>query len=157
MEFVIGIGEYALSKDETDTIKTYALATCIAVIAYSPVKKIGGMVHIALPAPAGKDTIHGKRPGYYASTGIPLLINKLCTEMGCNKGELQIKIYGGADSINENDVFNIGKRNIEAVNNILCESGLGIHTSDVGGTNSRTIELEIATGNVMISLQAIRI
>ena len=113
------------------------------------------MVHIALPSPTGMDSI--SRPGYYATTGVPLLINKLCNKFGCHKGELMIHIYGGADSIYKNDIFNIGKRNIEAVNYVLSSLNLKIYHADVGGTLSRTIEIAVEDGDIKITRQPIRI
>lgn len=155
MDTVIGIGEYAVSQGEAHTIKTYALASCVAVTAYSPLKKVGGMVHVALPFPTGGDS--KQRPGYFATTGVPMLVDKLCQEFGCRKGELKIQIYGGAKSINENDIFNIGKKNIEAVIQILTNLKLKVHKLEVGGTNSRTIEMDLTTGYVKVSIQPIRI
>lgn len=155
METVIGIGEYAVSNNGTAKIKTFALASCVAVTAYSPSRRIAGMVHVALPFPIGTDSIN--RPGYYATTGVPLLINKLCSKFGCLIGELNINIYGGADSINENDIFNIGKRNIEAVTYTLFSLKQKVHQADVGGTQSRTIEINVGNGYVKISRQPIRI
>lgn len=155
MNIAIGIGEYAVSKDENDKIKTYALASCVAVTAYSSLRKVGGMVHIALPSPIGFVNTH--KPGYFASTGITHMINKLCEDFGCTLGELEIGIYGGADSINKEDIFRIGKKNIEAVTNLVNTLQLKIKQIDVGGVYSRTIEMDIATGITKIIYQPITI
>ena len=156
MDIIIGIGEYAVLSNQDDGIKTYALATCVAVTAYSPLKRVGGMIHIALPYITDIE-LSKSRPGYFATTGIPLLINLLCNKFGCLKEELRIDIYGGADSINRKDVFNIGKRNINAVENVLSSLNLKIHRAEVGGLISRTIRLDILTGCVQISTQPINI
>ena len=47
MDKIVGIGEYAISNRREDIIKTFALASCVAVTAYSPSKGVAGMVHIA--------------------------------------------------------------------------------------------------------------
>jgi chemotaxis protein CheD len=155
MEIIVGIGDYAFSDRMADTIKTFALATCIAVTAYSPLKKAAGMVHIALPSPAETESV--KRPGYYAATGIPMLIDTMCKKYGCFKSELDIHIYGGANSINNMDIFDIGRRNIEAAANILNNLNIRVRNADIGGTISRTIELEVASGNIRITTQPINI
>lgn len=152
---IIGIGEYAVSNNKVGKIKTFALASCVAVTAYSPVKKIGGMIHIALPAPTGIDNNHG--PGYYATIGVPLLINRLCQDFGCLKGELKVQVYGGANSINQKDMFNIGESNIKTVLKVLSSLNLKVHHMDVGGTQSRTIELNIGDGSVKVSYHSIGI
>lgn len=150
---VVGLGEYAVSTSSKDKIKTFALSSCVAVTAYSPSRKIGGMIHVVLPQPEDKKEI--SNPGYYAETGIPLLIRKICREYGCRKDDLHIQIFGGADSIHANDMFKIGRRNIEAVTRALSEIELEIRGQSVGGHISRTIELDIATGQVNMSTQSI--
>lgn len=155
MDLVIGIGEFVVSNDLVDKIKTYALASCVAMTAYCSTKKTGGMVHIALPFPGGHSEEYS--PGYYASTGIPLLLDKLFKEYGCKKSDIKVQLYGGANSIHEKDVFNIGKRNLETVTKLLSEMGIRIEAAEVGGTVSRTIEMDIATGEVKISTQPINI
>ncbi len=151
MENVVGIGEYVTSNNVTDTIKTFALASCVAVTVYCPKKKAGGMIHVALPSPMGQNC--DNRLGYFATTGIPLLINKVCTEFGCLKAELIIQIFGGANSINKNDVFHVGKRNIEAVTDTLSMLNLEINMSDVSDKYSRTIEMSMETGDIKVSRQ----
>ncbi|MCX7708982.1 MAG: chemotaxis protein CheD [Clostridia bacterium] len=155
MEKIIGIGEYTITNGAEDRIKTFALASCIAVTAYSPSRRVAGMIHIALPSPTGSDSV--LKPAYYAITGIPLLINKLCNEYGCLKGELKIQMFGGANSISDHDMFHIGKRNIETVANVLSGMNLCIYNAEVGGKVSRTIEFDVATGNVNIFTQPISI
>jgi len=149
MKHLIGIGEYAVSNNVEDTIKTFALASCIAVTAYIPGKKAAGMIHIALPRPA--DEKEGKlRPFYYAATGIPVFLDRLTKKYCCSTSELNIQIYGGANSINKGDIFNIGVKNIEIVGDILSDLKLKPLRMEVGGEVSRTIELHVATGVVVM-------
>lgn len=156
MELVVGMGEYIVSDKGDDIIKTFALASCVAVTAYSPVKKTAGMIHVVLPSPLSMED-QLERPGYFAETGIPLLMDKMCKEYGCLKGELLIHIYGGADSIRDNDVFNIGKRNILAVISTLSGMGLSVHEADLSGSESRTLTMEVETGTVKVNRQPIKI
>ncbi len=156
MQLIIGIGEYAVSNGGINTLKTYALASCVAVTAYSPIKKAGAMIHVALPEPATFEDSFS-RPGYYATTGVPLMIEKFCMKYGCLKGELQIQIFGGADSVSDKDVFHIGKRNIEAVIETLDNLNLRILNAHIGGRVSRTIEMNLGSGEVLISTQPIAI
>ncbi|MCX7842136.1 MAG: chemotaxis protein CheD [Clostridia bacterium] len=154
MDIVVGIGDLAISNNESDTIKTYALASCVAVTAYCPKKKVAGMIHVALPSPPEKG--YGiEKPGYYATTGIPLLINKLCSEFGCSREDLNINLFGGAESINKNDVFNIGIRNIEAATMVLSKMKVRVRKAEVGGVQSRTLEIDVAEGNIKVSCQPI--
>lgn len=157
MNRIVGIGEYIISDNEEDILKTFALATCIALTVYSPLKKVLGMVHIALPSSNINPDNTLLRPGYFADTAIPLLINKICLDYDCCKYELIVNIYGGAQSICKTDVFNIGKRNIDAVKEILSHNSIPFNAEETGGTNSRTVEMDVATGTVKIYLQPIQI
>lgn len=156
MDVVVGIGDFAVSNNEEDVIITHALASCVAVTVYSPKKRVAGMIHIALPK--SNDLYKNKlKPGYYASTGIPLLFNKLYEEFQCQKQELIIRIYGGADSIRNEDVFRIGRKNIMAVKSILSSMNLRIIEEHIGGVISRTIQLKVSNGEISVSTQPINI
>lgn len=154
MELVAGLGEYIISDNENDIIRTYALASCVGVTAYSPVKKMAGMIHVVLPSPFDNED-RKERPSYFAETGIPLLINTMCIKYGCRKEELDIQMYGGADSRFHNDVYNVGRRNIDAVKYTLYEMGLKIHKADLCGNESRTLTMEVKTGLVRVYRQPI--
>lgn len=154
MDKVVGIGELAISNKLGDKLKTYALASCVGVTVYSPIKKVAGMIHIVLPNPYEKGYIENI-PSYYARTGIPLLVNKICSEYGCLKGELEISLYGGAKSIRENDVFNIGMKNIYAAKKALSDMYLKFNAVEVGGRVSRTLEMDVDTGIVKVITQPI--
>lgn len=154
MEKVVGIGEYIISNQKEDCISTYALASCVAVVAYCPVRCAAGMLHIALPQPPGED--RAERQGYYATTGLPAMLHKLCYEYGCRQEELVISIYGGADSIHE-DVFRIGERNVETVKRILRDLHLSYAVEETRGYISRTLHLNVADGKVSVTTQPINI
>ncbi len=156
MKSVIGIGEYGISDNKYDTLKTFALASCVAITAYNPVRRTGAMVHVALPKPSNNEE-RLSRPCYYATSGIPLMIEKLCSNCGCYKSDLQIQIFGGAESINDKDIFQIGKKNIEAVIETLNKMNLKISKADIGGRVSRTVEFDSNTGAVYITCQPITI
>lgn len=152
----VGIGECAVSGNAGDKIVTYALASCVAVTAYSPLRKVAGMVHIVLPAPSqGWQGELG--PYYYAVSGIPMMVNKMCLEYGCLRSELRVRLFGGADSINTSDVFKLGNRNIRTVEKILKEMRISYDPSETSGILSRTLVMDVATGTVDIKLQPITI
>ncbi|MDP4180984.1 MAG: chemotaxis protein CheD [Bacillota bacterium] len=154
---VIGIGEYAITDTHGDVIITYALATCVAMTVYSPIRRVAGMVHISLPETTKH--IETKEPNIwsYADTAVPMLIQYVCYRYGCNKGELDIRIYGGADSAQKSDIFKIGRRNVDAVSHALSLLDLNLNYCDVGGNKSRTIELFSDTGKVNVRYLPLRV
>lgn len=151
---IVGVGEMVISNDADDTIKTFALASCVGVVAYSPEKKVGGILHIALPDSKNEEEKRSRRC-YYASTGVPFFISELCKECGCHREDLTIRIYGGANSIRKNDVFDVGRKNIEIVYHILNEMNLKIVDAHTGKHVSRTITLNLCSGEISISYQKI--
>lgn len=156
MDIIVGIGEYGFSNKKEDILKTYALASCVGITMYHPKTSAAGMLHIALPDhQIGNQTI--SKPGYYASLGIPLLLQTMEKEFGCKKSELVIQLFGGAASIRRDDCFMIGKRNITAITDLLIKAGLKYTCTEVGGYQSRTIEMVVATGCVRLYTQPMRI
>lgn len=157
MNKVIGIGEYAISDDVKVAIKTFALSTCVALTVYSPVKKVLGMVHIVLPSSEIRVNKKGTGPAYYADTATPMLVNRICYRYGCKEEELRLMLFGGALSVQGNDIYNIGSRNIEAVNSILKGMNLKVCYSDTGGYKSRSITADVATGTVKVKYRPMTI
>ncbi|MEA5039744.1 MAG: chemotaxis protein CheD [Clostridiaceae bacterium] len=152
MERVVGMGEYIVTDRKEDVLRTFALASCVAVTAYDPERKAAGMIHVVLPTPIRQgDEVN--RPAYYASTGVPLMITTLCRGYGCRKEELRIQMYGGADSTLQQDIFSIGKKNIDAVKRSLLGMGLTIQKADLRGSASRTLAMNTNTGLVEVFRQ----
>lgn len=151
---VIGIGDYAVSSSEEDTIKTFALGSCVALVIYCPDYKKLGMVHIALPdSSIVRNEINKYKEGYFADIAVPLLFNKVCGGFINYKKEYKVSIYGGALSMNKNDIFNVGLKNLVKIREILCENNVEFDFSNTGGNYSRTIEIDVMTGTPIISKQ----
>lgn len=148
------MGEYALSDRPEDILWTFALASCVAVTVYCPLRKAAGMIHLVLPAPL-RDRDAAKRPEYYAETGVPLLIGAMCAKFGCRADGLRIQMYGGADPANRQDVYRVGEKNISAVKHSLLGMGLTLQKADLRGRESRTLEMRVETGAVTVFRQQI--
>ena len=156
MSKVVKIGDCTVSDTRGETITTYALASCMAVTAYSPSKKAAGMVHIVLPRPTQNQN-DSLGPYYYAITGVPLMIDMMCSKYGCLKSELIIRLFGGANSIRVEDVFKLGQKNKQMVEMILKDMNLPYDASETGGVLSRTLEIDVLTGETTVRYQPITI
>jgi chemotaxis protein CheD len=146
----VGIGEWAVSRELSDIIKTYALGSCVAVIIYDTRLLIGGMIHIALPDSKVDVDKARSLPGYFADTGLPVMIEEM-KRQGALRGNVWVKLAGGASVMDPGGFFDIGKRNILAAKRILWGSSLGPVAEDSGGTLSRTVSLAVADGETTIS------
>ena len=85
----------------------------------------------------------------FADTGVPLLFEAV-RRLGAEKERLVVKVAGGAQFLDEQNIFNIGERNIEALGQLLSENGVVITAQDLGGMTSRTMRMELATGRITI-------
>ncbi len=141
---LIGLGEYAVSSTKGDSIKTLGLGSCVAVTAlHSPTGTIG-MVHIVLPESKTDLARSRERPGYFADTGVAVLVEEM-NKVTKSKGRYIVKIAGGAAVLSVspgNESMNIGKRNILATKKALWKCGIGALAEDVGGSVSRSVRLD---------------
>lgn len=145
----IGLGGCAVSKQPGDIIKTYALGSCVAVITYDPSMKIAGMIHVVLPEASIAPQKVSTQPAYFADTGIQLLLRKM--EQWGSSGRYIIKLVGGAQIGDPNYYFNVGKRNVLATRKYLWANRKVPYAEDIGGMISRTVEISVDTGIVLIS------
>ncbi len=146
----VGIGEWAVARNADDVIKTYALGSCIAVIIHDVKTGIVGMIHIALPESSIDPEKARLRPGYFADTGLPLMIEEM-KSLGSLKQNVRVKIAGGASVMDDKGFFDIGKRNLLAAKKILWKSSLGAIAEDTGGEISRTVSVRTGDGETTIS------
>ncbi len=149
MPQIIGIGDCKVSKDAADTLITHALGSCIAVLIHDPVAQVAGLLHFMLPESILDAERAVKRPFVYADTGIPLLF-QTAYQLGAIKGRLQVMVAGGAQMLDLNGTFNIGKRNHLAMRKIFWKAGVIVHKEEIGGTNSRTISIDVGSGRVQL-------
>ena len=148
---VVGIGEVITSNDPHDTIITYALGSCLGVVIYDPVARVGGMLHAMLPEASLSPERAAVEPGRFVDTGVPHLF-RACYRLGASKDRLILKVAGGAAlrRDDESDPFQIGKRNMVMLRKLLWKNGVLIRGEDVGGQASRTLSLRLDTGDVRV-------
>jgi chemotaxis protein CheD len=150
---VVGVGDMAVSDDVSAELVadlvTHSLGSCIGVIIYDPVKHVGGLLHAMLPNSLINPEKAKRTPAMFVDTGVPLLF-RTAYELGAEKQRIIIKVVGGAEILDENKLFNIGKRNYQALVEILTHNGVRISAEQVGGQTSRTVRLDMKTGNVLI-------
>ncbi len=151
-QVILGVGDYGASNRPEDEIKTFALGSCVSVILLDPKTRTVGMAHVALPDSSINKAKATEKPGYFADTAIPALLEQM-SRFGCDKrGKgMVVKLCGGANVMDTNDTFQIGKRNALAIKKILWSYGMGAVAEDLGKNFSRTVSISVATGNVTLS------
>jgi chemotaxis protein CheD len=146
---VVGIGDCQVSKDPDSILITYALGSCIGVMIHDPVTSIGGLLHFMLPESSLDPSKAEKNPCMFADTGIPLLF-RTAYQLGADKKRLIVTVAGGAQMMDTQGTFNIGKRNCLAMRKILWKAGVMVNAEYLGGMVSRTVRLEVRTGKIML-------
>ena len=145
----VGVGDCKVSNGAEAVLATYALGSCIAVAIHDPVAGVGGLLHFMLPESSLNPDKASQSPFMFADTGIPLLFHA-AYKLGAEKRRLVVRAAGGAQVMDENGVFNIGKRNHVALRKILWKAGVMVHGEEIGGTTARTVRLEVATGRFWV-------
>lgn len=149
MPIYIGIGEIVVSKNP-DAVLVTSLGSCVAVIMLAPEICGAGLAHIALPSANVNVEQSLAKPGYYADTGIPRLLAAMDKLHGGKRGRMLVKLVGGANIMDPNSTFDIGKRNALAIKKILWENRLGVLVEDIGGEISRNVRVSVDTGHVIV-------
>ena len=147
---VVGIADMAISNSVDDIIVTHSLGSCLGATFYDPDQKVGGMIHCMLPLSKTDPKKAQDSPYMFVDTGISLLLEELFNKYGCRKKRLVTKIAGAAKVLDGKDLFRIGERNHTIFRKLMWKNSMLINAEDVGGTITRTIRLEIATGNLII-------
>ena len=152
MKRVVGMADMTVSAEAGDLLVTYALGSCLGIVVHDPVAGVGGMLHAMLPS-AQIDPNGGRQnPFKYVDTGVPALFLE-CYRLGARKERMTVKVAGGAQAVGvpaAPDCFEVGKRNFLMLRKLFWKNGVLMDAHDVGGHESRTLELEIGSGEVRL-------
>jgi len=146
---VVGVADMKLSDDPEVVLVTHSLGSCIGLAIHDPVAKVGGLLHYMLPESSLDKSKAQKNPYMFGDTGIPLLF-KGAYGLGAKKGRLRVIVAGASHILDQNGLFNIGKRNHTLLRKMFWKNNVMIDFEDVGGTANRTIKLEVGTGQAWL-------
>ena len=138
-----------VSNNPQITLSTYALGSCVAVVAYDPGTKAGGLLHLMLPDSTISPGKAQSQPAMFADTGLPLLFRSLAG-LRADFATTRLFLAGGANVLCDADTFRIGERNIQAASDYPRRNRFVIWHSALGGTINRTVHLNIATGEITL-------
>lgn len=151
----VGVAEIKFS-DESGTLASYGLGSCVAVAMYDPLRKVGGLAHVMLPESKGTDG--EDTPGKYADTAVSRLVEEL-VQLGAWRTGLRCKIVGGSQMFdmpgNNQRAANsphthIGARNVGGVKRELERLRIPLVGEDTGGNYGRSIMFNTSTGEVAV-------
>lgn len=148
---IVGIADLAVSNNQGSILTTYSLGSCLGVAIYDPVAKVGGLLHAMLPDSSIDLNKAMANPGMFIDSGVPALF-RAAYELRADKRRMLIYVAGGAQIMDSSGFFNIGKRNYEALVNLLRQHNLSIQSQEIGGLVNRTMSLNIGTGQVTLKV-----
>jgi chemotaxis protein CheD len=142
-----------ISTSPEDEIITFALGSCLGITVYDPVAHIGAMVHVMLPTSSIDPVKATANPCMFVDTGVKNLF-LASYKAGAQRNRLLVFAAGGAcaHGLEQDDYFQIGKRNVTVLRSLLWKNGIILKNSDFGGNLARTMSLDIGTGQVTIRI-----
>ena len=131
-------------------LKAYGLGSCVAVGLYDPQTGLGGLGHMLLPDRPENSPIGSESK--YVDAGIRQIVNDL-VHAGANREMLIAKITGGANMFEtsyQTLINSVGARNAKSARETLGVLRIPIVGEEVGGNRGRTVEFDLATGNMLV-------
>jgi chemotaxis protein CheD len=127
-------------------LKIDRIGAGVGVILYSPALKKGAGLHILAPR-AG--SIKPSNPIMYADTAIPHVLSLLEKEGA--KPPFSVAIAGGAEMLGREKSSNMGEKVVSSVKEVLKKAGLNVKIDKTGGTQIRSILLDVGAGKIKIT------
>lgn len=154
--YYLSPGQILFTRDPCDI--TTVLGPCVAVTFWDPVSGLAAMCHGMLPeAPDDWLAMEHEYPWKYVDLALLEMVSRLTRE-GVRKGDLQVKLFGGARLLpggaDVPDAAKIGERNVEMARRVLQAHALRIRAEDVLGCRGRKVILNTVSGAVRVKMLA---
>lgn len=148
---IVGIADVVVANNPSVVLSTYSLGSCIGVSLYDPVLHVGGLLHIMLPDSSIEPVKAARQPAMFMDTGLRALF-EAAQDLGADPRRVILCAAGGAQVMDTSGFFSIGKRNYDALLQMLRAHGFRLHAEQVGGMVSRSMFLRLETGEVRLKV-----
>lgn len=131
-------------------LTSIGLGSCIGLVFYDAINKIGALAHIMLPKQS--EAKNKSNPAKFADTAIDLMLAEM-EARGSFKRNIKAKIFGGANmfpAVQGKILMNVGARNAMAVKEELAKRKIAVIAEDLGGHCGRTIIFDTRSGEVSV-------
>ena len=142
---VIGVGDFAAANNPNAILSTFALGSCLGVVALDPAIKAAGLLHCMLPDSSMDEEKAKDRPAMFTDSGFKLLMRNMLG-LGARVHRLRFVVAGGASNFGDQDFFRIGPRNLETLDKIMETYSFNVIHRFTGGTINRTLHFNLTTG-----------
>jgi len=133
-----------------DRLTTLGLGSCVGIVLYDSIAKVGGLAHVMLPDSTRIKNNSNKAK--FADTAIDIMIEDMI-RLGASRHRLVSKLAGGAQMFSfshNSDLMRIGEKNVIASKEKLKDLGIKIISEDTGANFGRTIEFNTENGDLHI-------
>lgn len=143
---LVGAGELVVARSPT-ILAALGLGSCVGLLLYDPVTRVGGMAHVMLPANPHPSQIPDSTR--FAEHALGLLLERMLLE-GAGRERLEAKLVGGARMVTSSGSPGIGRRNVATLRSLLRQQRIPLLAADVGGRWGRSVEFDLHTGRVRV-------
>ena len=145
----VGMAEYKVVASPA-LLTSIGLGSCIGIVLYDAINKIGALAHIMLPKQS--EAKNKSNPAKFADTSIDLMLAGMEVR-GSFRRNIKAKIFGGANmfpNVQGKILMNVGARNAIAVKEELIKRKIAVVAEDLGGNCGRTIIFDTRSGKVSV-------
>jgi chemotaxis protein CheD len=130
---------------------TFALGSCVGIVLYDPVAKIGGLAHVMHPS--SERVQNNFNRAKFVDTAIELMLSRMAKK-GARRSRVVAKIFGGArmfqSASTSHEVMQIGEENVRATKAELEGRKIPIVAEATGGEKGRTVFFDVTSGKVTV-------
>jgi chemotaxis protein CheD len=130
-------------------LTAYGLGSCLAIVLYDPVARIGGLAHALLPDVRTEEM---DRPGKFVETAIRDMVIRM-EVLGAQRQRIGARLFGGAQMFRPwqaSSEESVGQRNVRAARAVLQSLQIPLIDEEIGGNSGRTIEFDLEKGSVTV-------
>lgn len=130
------------------------LGSCVSIVMWHPLRRLGGMCHIMLPCRS--QACSSPLDGRYADEAM-LLFQQEAQKYRVRLSEMQVKLFGGGNMFPAHAIAfspTIGERNVEIARELLTAQGLSVCAEHVGGYGHRRLVFDVQSGDVYVGYGA---
>jgi chemotaxis protein CheD len=140
-------GEISVCKKPTKVVTV--LGSCVSVTMFNRRLKLGAICHATLPRSrkGGPCTGYRDEAFKYVNCSIRFMIETFRRHNIAN-GEIEVKLFGGADTLSSKKENTIGSQNVKTALDIIREENLDVVAADVGDSFGRKLIFYTHTGEV---------
>ena len=137
----VGTGQVELARGNV-ILRSVAIGSCVVVVAYDSVRRVGALAHVMLPgkAPCSKTAERTR----YTADAIDELISQM-TEADSHLGNIETALVGGGNVLKKQD-DTVCRDNIESTISLLDQKNIPIRAAVLGGIQRKGVYLDVQSG-----------